>query len=93
MARRSRPAAQAEAQPEPTTTNTAYPYQITVSANDKTSVACPKCNKPLTCAHCAGSSGGKKSRRKITPEQQAKMQQARKRKITIDSKRNTTQRR
>ena len=47
---------------------------------------CPHCNEEiddsLIAKHLAskgGKSGGKKSKRKITPEQQAKMQEARKR--------------
>lgn len=38
---------------------------------------CRECGKQLTCAHCNGARGGKLSRRTITPEQQQKMQDAR----------------
>ena len=52
---------------------------------------CPKCGHEWTprrksLAREMGAKGGSKSRRKITPEQQAKMQEARRRKRE-DSKR------
>lgn len=44
----------------------------------KEDTTCPKCHNPLTCAHCVGAKGGKKSKRTITKAQQRKMQEARK---------------
>jgi hypothetical protein len=53
-----------------------------ISAYDKYSASmnCPHCNKPIPADQIAahlGSIGGKKSKRKITSEQQRKMQAAR----------------
>jgi hypothetical protein len=43
-----------------------------------TTCTCPHCGGEISPAAIIGKEGGKKSRRKITPEQQAKMQAARK---------------
>lgn len=47
---------------------------------------CPHCNKPIK--NPIASAGGKASKRKITPEQQAKMQAARKKKLTKATQQN-----
>lgn len=39
---------------------------------------CPHCNTEINPASILGKEGGKKSRREINPEQQAKMQEGRK---------------
>ena len=38
---------------------------------------CKICGKKMRCPHCDGAAGGRKSRRKITPADQARMQAAR----------------
>ena len=41
---------------------------------------CKICGKPMRCPHCDGAAGGRKSRRKLSPQDQAAMRAARKEK-------------